>query len=131
MFDCAIVEPPKPRLRTGKGAMSCFRLLHSRIEELPTNSTGHGGGGLSRSNWAKRRISSRKGASAGSSSVVAEGTLWTSLTVPALAQAAKEIAANRTMRFILVDTSAHPFSIETGYGVQKVPTALRLPGFSL
>ncbi len=49
----------------------------------------------------------------------------------ALVQAASENAANRTKRFILLDTSGYPFSNETGRGVHKAPNALRLPGYSL
>src|SRR5579875_1065200 len=41
----AIAEPPNPRLITGTPGKSGARVVHIRIEELPTNSTASRGGG--------------------------------------------------------------------------------------
>ncbi len=65
-FTSVIWAPPKPRLITGKGAMSTFRLAHRRMLESPTKTMPQTGSGAVRSSSAKRRISSAKGSWAAS-----------------------------------------------------------------
>src|SRR5690349_5446944 len=100
MLDCAIVEPPKPRLRTGRGAMSSLNVDHRRMDELPTNRTGHAGGGSSLSCCANCIISSRNGASAGSESDATDAIAGRWFTSVALVQAARANATIGIMRFI-------------------------------
>lgn len=52
-----VLEPPKPRLRMGTGAMSSARERHMRMLELPMKRTWRGGGGASRSAASKAWIS--------------------------------------------------------------------------
>ncbi len=48
--------PPKPRFSTTVPPNCCSRFCHNRTEELPTNTTAPGRGGLDRSIAAKSRM---------------------------------------------------------------------------
>ncbi len=52
----AILEPPKPRLITGRGAMSCSRLDQKVMLELPVNRMAPAGAGWRRSRASNRRM---------------------------------------------------------------------------
>src|SRR5258707_10696511 len=55
-----MVEPPKPRLRAGAGAMSAPSVFQNRMLDEPTNRKPQGAGICSRSAAAKAAISGAK-----------------------------------------------------------------------
>src|SRR6476659_912737 len=59
-------DPPKPRLSTGSPGKSVARDSQYRIDELPTKSTGDGGGGDALSSRTKALSSAAKRALSGS-----------------------------------------------------------------
>src|SRR5437879_9407225 len=85
-----MVEPPKPRLRAGIGAMSAPSVFQNRMLDEPTNRKPQGAGMWSRSAAAKAAIS---GANRSGPAAVAAG--WADAGAAKIARQAKAMAVAR------------------------------------